>query len=118
MLGGVMTIIFASLVEGTHNRPLAIAISFMLGFVVGPVVIASNTVINQICSMEMSGKVFAALEFVMHLAFLIAMLASSLLAEHMERAWILMGVGGIFLAVGMVGLFKTSKLVTGTSACH
>ncbi len=109
MLGGVMMIIFASLVEGTHNRLLAMAISFVLGFVVGPVVIASNTVINQICSNEMSGKVFAALEFVMHLAFLLAMLASSFLAEYIARAWILIGVGGIFLAVGVVGLLRSFK---------
>ena len=34
---------------------------------------SANTVIHSVCSEEMSGKVFAALEFVMHLAFLLAM---------------------------------------------
>ena len=106
VLGGGMMILFASLVEGTHSRLLAIGLSLVLGFVVGPTVIASNTVVNQICSQEMSGKVFAALEFVMHLAFLLAMLASSLLADHIARVWILIAVGGGFLAVGTVGLIR------------
>ena len=101
-----MVILFASMVESTHNRYLALGLSLVLGFVVGPVMIASNTVINKVCAMEMSGKVFAALEFVMYLAFLLAMLISSFLSEHIERVWILVSVGGIFMVVGMVGLFK------------
>ena len=112
--GGAMLILFASLVEGTHSRLLATGLSFVLGFVVGPVIIASNTVVNQVCSHEMSGKVFAALEFVMHLAFLLAMLASSLLADHIARVWILISVGGIFLGVGTLGLLRLglAKMVT------
>ncbi len=106
ILGGIMTIVFASCVEGTHNRLLAIGLSFVFGLVIGPIVIAANTVVHQVSSNEMSGKVFAALEFVMHLAFLLAMLASSLLAEYVARVWILMSVGGIFLLVGLIGLLK------------
>jgi len=104
ILGGAGVILFASTVESTHNRFLALGLSFVLGFVIGPAVIASNTVVNKVCSMEMSGKVFAALEFVMHLAFLVAMLASALLTEHIDRLWILIAVGGIFVLVGLVGL--------------
>ena len=113
--GGAMIIIFASSVEGTHNRLLATGLSLVLGFVVGPTVIASNTVVNQVCSMEMSGKVFAALEFVMHLAFLLAMVASSILADHIARVWILIGVGIIFLGVGVVGMIRLG-LVKNTSS--
>ena len=109
ILGGLMTILFSSCVEGTHNRFLAMGLSLVLGFVIGPIVIAANTVVHQVTSMEMSGKVFAALEFVMHLAFLSAMLISSLLAEHIARVWILISVGGIFLLVGVVGLLRFKK---------
>jgi MFS family permease len=107
--GGAMVILFASMVESTHNRILALGLSFVLGFVIGPAVIASNTVVNKVCDMEMSGKVFAALEFVMYLAFLIAMMTSSFLSEHIDRGWILITVGGIFMVVGLVGLFKEKK---------
>ena len=72
----------------------------------GPIVIAANTVVHEVCTQEMSGKVFSALEFVMHLAFLIAMLLSSVLAEHLSCAWVLFGVGGIFVGVGIIGLLR------------
>ena len=101
-----MIAIFALAVSQTQNRMLAMILSFVLGFVVSPIVIASNTVVHQVTSSKMSGKVFAALEFVMHLSFLVAMLGSSWLAEHVSRAWILASVGGIFLFVGGFGLIK------------
>ena len=101
-----MVMLFASMVEATHNRFLALGLSLVLGFVVGPVMIAANTVVNKVCAMEMSGKVFAALEFVMYLAFLLAMLISSFLSEHIQQLWILIAVGGIFVLVGLVGLLS------------
>jgi len=106
IMGGGMVGLFASMVETTHNRFLALGLSFILGFVIGPATIAANTVINKVCNMEMSGKVFAALEFVMYLAFLVAMQISSVLSEHIQRFWILIAVGGVFMIVGFVGLIK------------
>ncbi len=109
ILGGMMTVCFATVVHTTHNRMLAAGLAFVLGFVVGPVVIASNTVVHTVCKAHMSGKVFAALEFVMHLAFLAAMLASSYAAEFISRQWILMAVGAIFLSVGIIGVLKNNE---------
>lgn len=106
ILGGIMVGVFALCVEGTHSRLLAMGLALMMGIVVGPAVIAANTVVHEVCVSAMSGKVFAALEFVMHLAFLVAMLGCSLLAEHMARMWILVGVGVIFLSIGLFGLIK------------
>ncbi len=106
ILGGAMIAIFASMVEGTHDRLLAMGLAFVLGLVSSPMLIASNTVVHQVCNEEMSGKVFAALEFVMHLAFIVAMLASSIIAEHVARASILVFVGVMFVGVGLLGLFK------------
>jgi MFS family permease len=108
ILGGAMVVLFASMVETTHNRLLAMGLSFVLGFVIGPATIASNTLINKVCAMEMSGKVFTALEIVMYLAFWVAMQMSSFLSDflHIQRLWILITVGGIFMIVGLVGLFK------------
>jgi MFS family permease len=106
IMGGIMVMLFAAMVETTHDRLVALGLSLILGFVVGPVVIATNTVVNKVCAMEMSGKVFAALEFVMYLAFLLAMLLSSFLSEYIARLWILITVGGIFMLVGIIGLFR------------
>jgi len=101
-----MVVLFACIVQATHDRFWALGLSFVLGLVVGPVLVAPNTVINKLCAMEMSGKVFAALEFVTYLAFLLAMMASSFLSEHIDRLWILVGVGGIFMLIGVVGLIR------------
>ena len=101
-----MVVIFASVVQATHDRFFALGLSFILGIVVGPVMVAPITVINKLCAMEMSGKVFAAMNFVVYLAFLLAMMISSFLSIHIEPLWILTAVGGIFMVVGVVGLFK------------
>ena len=106
ILGGGMVVLFSSMVQATHDRLLALGLSFVLGFVIGPVMVAPNTVINKICAPEMSGKVFAAMEFVVYLSFFLAMVISSFLSEHIDRVWILIAVGGIFMVVGLVGLFK------------
>ncbi len=110
ILGGLMISVFAAAVSTTHDRTLAALLAAILGFVVGPIMIAANTVIHSVCSEEMSGKVFAALEFVMHLAFLAAMLLSSYVAEFVGRQWILMAVGVIFLIVGIISLIKFKEI--------
>ncbi len=106
ILGGGMVVIFAAMVGSTHNRLLAMGLSFVLGFVIGPAMIASTTVINKVCNMDMSGKVFAALEFVIYLSFWVAMQISSFLSQYIELLWILITAGGIFMIVGLAGLLK------------
>ena len=106
ILGGLMVALFAVGAQGTHDRFLAMALSFVIGLSISPAVIAANTVVHEVCSSQMSGKVFSALEFVMHLAFLAAMLTASYCAQQVGRMWILMAVGGIFIGVGLIGLIK------------
>ena len=110
ILGGIMMIVFASAMHQYPDLFLGSALSFLLGLVVGPIVIAANTVIHEVASEKMRGKVFSFLEIVMHLGFLLAMLASSFLAEHIEKFWILMAVGGLFSFVGLGGLLTYKEL--------
>jgi len=102
--GGVMMSIFALTVEHYPNLILAMVLSGALGVIVGPVFIASNTIVHMVADENMRGKVFSALEIVIHFAFLLAMLVSSILSEYIPRVSILVGVGGIFLVVGVCGL--------------
>ncbi|MBL8014524.1 MAG: MFS transporter [Candidatus Omnitrophica bacterium] len=106
ILGGIMMAIFAFVVATSQNRWVGMALAGILGIVVGPIVIASNTIVHYVCSAQMRGKVFASLEFVMHLAFLVAMFVSSFLSRHVARMWILIGIGIVFCIVGLLGLFK------------
>jgi len=108
-LGGVMLILFASIVEKIPSLKVASGLAFILGLVVGPIMIASTTIIHQVSDNSMRGKVFSTLEIVVHFAFLVAMLISSSLAERIERFWILIGVGIIFSIVGLVGFFRRKE---------
>ncbi len=107
--GGLMTAIFALAVESLHNIWVAQALAVLLGLVVGPIVIAANTVVHKVATPDMQGKVFSAMEFVIHFAFLVTMLISSKLSEFVPHAWILMTVGIIFCLVGGWGMWRYPK---------
>ena len=104
--GGLMLTAFAWMVHHYPNVWMAGALAAVMGFVIGPIFIASNTMVQLVSNDAMRGKVFSALEIVIHFAFLISMLISSWLSEHVGRVWILTTVGGVLAVVGMVGMFK------------
>ncbi len=106
ILGGITMSIFALSVATLRNIWVAQALAICLGFVVGPIVIAANTVVHKVASTEMQGKVFSAMEFVIHLAFLVTMLISSKLSEFVPHHWILMTVGIVFCGVGGWGMWR------------
>ncbi len=106
ILGGVMIAVFAFAVQAFKSIWLAQALAVILGAVVGPIVISANTVVHKVAMSEMQGKVFSAMEFAIHFAFLVMMLASSKLTEYIPHAWILMGVGVVFCGVGLWGLWR------------
>ncbi len=107
--GGMMLMVFATVVEYTQRLIAAASLAYLLGLIVGPVIIAANTVIHEVAHHAMRGKVFSSLEIVIHFAFLSAMLISSKLAESFDRYWILMSVGMIFTAVGAVGFLQLNQ---------
>lgn len=104
--GGVMVIVFATMVQQYPNVLLAGILAFLLGIVIGPIFIASNTIIHVASDEAMRGKVFSALEIVIHFAFLTSMLISSWLAERVDAFWILVSVGAIFTVVGIAGMIR------------
>jgi len=106
VVGGSMMVIFATVVKTNPNIWVAAFLSAALGLVIGPVFIASNTVVHLVSDEKMRGKVFSALEIVIHFAFLVAMLLSSIMAEFIDPLWILVGAGIICILVGILGLIK------------
>ena len=110
LLGGLMMIVFSSTVHKNPQLSSAALLAFVLGLVVGPIMIAANTMAHQVSDEKMRGKVFSSFEAVMHFAFLVSMMVSSVLAEYIDRIWILVGIGIIFSAVGLIGLFRYNKV--------
>lgn len=109
LLGGLMLIIFAWVVRQYPNILTAMSLSFFMGVVIGPAFIAANTVVHLVSEEGMRGKMFSALEIVIHFAFLVAMFLSSLLSEFIPRVIILIAVGIGVMIVGVSGLIKARK---------
>jgi MFS family permease len=104
--GGLMIVAFAVAVSQYPNLMFAAALAFILGVSIGPVFIAANTIVHVVSDESMRGKVFSALEVVIHFAFLLAMLISSRLAEVVPGGAILTGVGILFALTGLIGLIR------------
>jgi MFS family permease len=110
ILSGIMLIVFAI---GIHRYPYfasAAMLSFLLGLVIAPVMIAANTIIHKVSDSEMMGKVFSSLEIVMHSGFLLFMFISSLLAEKFSNLYILIVVGILFSILGAINLIYNRKI--------
>jgi MFS family permease len=107
--GGVMMILFVLMVRIYPQLIVAAVLAFLLGLMLGPIFIAANTIALLVSDENMRGKVFSSLEIIIHFAFLVAMLSSSLLSEYVDHSWILVGVGGVFTLLGLLGLVKYRK---------
>lgn len=104
--GGIILVLFASLLSMFPFFIVAAALSFVFGVVIAPIMTASNTLIHKVTDEQMRGKVFSALEIVTHFAFLLFMLISSGVAEIIGRFWFLILIGLIFTMIGVMGTLK------------
>ncbi len=104
--GGTMLIIFALWVHYHPNILSAMFLAILLGLIIGPIFIASNTMTQVFADEKMRGRVFSALEIVIHFAFLVAMLISSFISYVVPEVWILATVGGIVSLIGLTGLVR------------
>lgn len=110
ILSGIMLIVFALTLHSYPHFKIAAILSFLLGFLISPIMIASNTIIHNVSENAMLGKIFSSLEIVMHLGFLLFMFASSMLAERFSHLLILVVVGCIFSLMGIINLIINHKL--------
>ncbi|MBF0533059.1 MAG: MFS transporter [Candidatus Omnitrophica bacterium] len=105
-LGGICLTVFAGTVYYSPNILSAIMLSFILGVVIGPIFIAANTLAQVVADDQMRGKVFSAMEIVIHFSFLVSMMLSAWISEYVSRFWILLFVGFVVAGVGVVGFFR------------
>jgi len=110
ILSGIMLAVFAFGIQRYPYFRIAAALSFLLGLLISPIMIASNTIIHKVSDSGMMGKIFSSLEIVMHLGFLLFMFLSSVLAERFSNGMILMAVGCIFSIVGVVNFIYHRKM--------
>jgi len=105
-----MLVVFALAIEQHPYLSIAAMLSFLLGLLIAPIMIASNTIIHNASDNEMRGKIFSSLEIVMHLGFLLFMFISSILAERFSHVLVLIVVGYMFSLLGAVSLIYHRKI--------
>ncbi|RJP29642.1 MAG: MFS transporter [Candidatus Omnitrophota bacterium] len=110
ILSGIMLMIFATTLNHFPSFFVAAILSSALGFLIAPIIIASNTIVHNASDNEMMGKIFSSLEIVMHLGFLLFMFLSSMLAEHIPEVYILTAVGVTLSILGTVTLKFHSRI--------
>ena len=110
VLSGIMLVVFALTIQRYPYFLIAAALSFALGFLIAPIIIASNTIVHKASDNAMMGKTFSSLEIAMHLGFLLFMFVSSGLAEKLSPALVLVIIGVIFSIVGLINLICQRKI--------
>ena len=103
---GVVLLTFVVSVLKAPNLLTALVIAFILGLVASPIMVISNTMVQQLTDTSMRGKVFSSLEIVVHLAFLLSMMVSAPLADRIGSGDILLSVSGLLVIVGFIGFIR------------
>ncbi len=106
MAGGIVLSAFVLAVMKAQSILLALALATLLGMVVSPIMVISNTLIQQLTDNTMRGKVFSSLEIVVHFAFLVSMLLSAPLADSIGPVKILLFVGTALVFIGLIGVIS------------
>lgn len=107
---GIMLIVFALTIQRYPEFKIAAMLSFLLGLLISPIMIAANTIIHNVSDNVMMGKVFSSLEIVMHLGFLLFMFISAMFAERFPHPLILVMVGCLFIILGVINLSYHRKI--------
>ena len=76
-----------------------------LGFFISPVYVTANTIIHETIESRLGGRVFSSIGIIINIGFLLFMFISSFLAEHIDRFYILIFCGTVFLLFGMIAFF-------------
>ncbi|MBI4336176.1 MAG: MFS transporter [Candidatus Omnitrophica bacterium] len=104
IIGGLGVLAFALVVPQFPRYRIAGLLGVFTGAALSPIIISINTLIHETIPDEMRGRIFSSQEIVIHLAFLVFMFITAVLAEYIDRQWILAGCGAIFSLIGIGGL--------------
>ncbi len=106
---GIAVILFAFFVRKYPNVMVSGLLSGLIGMAASPIMTSVNTLTHETMPEEARGRTFSSLEAVIHLAFLIFMFAAAYAAKYVDRFWILIAVGAIFSACGLLGTISRAR---------
>ena len=103
-LSGIFIDVFTIGLEMTKSLWFGSASAFLLGFFVSPIYVAATTIIHESTESNLRGRIFSSIGILMNLGFLVFMFASSMLAEHIDKIWILVACGSGFALFGIISM--------------
>ena len=101
---GISVVLFAFFVRKYPNILVSGLLAGFMGMAASPIMVSVNTMTHETMPEEARGRTFSSLEAVIHLAFLAFMFLAAYAAKYIERFWILIAVGAIFILCGFIGI--------------
>ncbi len=101
---GIFVNIFAIGLKATGSFWFGALPVFLVGFFVSPIYVSANTIIHECTESNLRGRVFSSIGIIMNLGFILFMFAASILAEHIDRFWILIACGSGFALFGIISM--------------
>lgn len=109
IITGLIVVIFVVSLKLAPSFLMAGSLAMVLGLFGAPIIVSSNTLLHEVMLDEMRGRIFSALEIIMHIGFLMFMFLTSMMAEFISREWVLIIVGLLFAGIGIVKLIRLKK---------
>lgn len=109
IVSGAALVLFTFFVRHHPNIFVAGILSSLLGVAVSPIMSSANTLTHETIPEEARGRVFASLEAVIHLGFLIFMFLAAYSAKYIDRFWILVATGALLSICGIFGILLEGK---------
>ncbi|UCD55055.1 MAG: MFS transporter [Candidatus Omnitrophota bacterium] len=76
----------------------------LVGFFIAPIYVIANTIIHESIESNLRGRIFSSIGIVMNLGFLFCMFIASMLAEYIDKFWILIACGSGLLLFGIISI--------------
>ena len=101
---GISVILFTLFVRQYPNILVSGLLAWLIGMAASPIMVSVNTMTHETMPEGARGRIFSSLEAIIHLAFLVFMFLAAYAAKYVERFWILIAVGAIFVFCGFIGV--------------
>lgn len=101
LLAGILINIFAVGLKVMGSFWAGSISAFLLGAFMSPVYVTAYTIVHELIESDLRGRIFSSIGIIINLGFLLFMLLSSILAEHIGRFWILVicGIGLVLFGI-------------------
>jgi len=103
-LGGILIDVFVVGLRLTKSFLFGSAAAFILGLFVSPIYVGGTTIIHESAESNLRARIFSSIGIIMNLGFLFFMFMSSILAEHIDKMWILVACGTGFALFGIISM--------------